>query len=120
MTETNNENKILNKIHNTSQDLLLLLNKIKDAKREIQTDIEKLDNNYFIEKTDAFDKFNDIFDDQGVNQLTYFIDKLCNDVTEELDHKCSDHEFIDDLADIGFDKTVNICYCKNCHLSKKS
>jgi len=116
MSETNNENTILNK---TNSDLLVLLNKIKDSKKEIQADIEKLDNNYFVEKTDAFESFNDIIDDQGIYQLTILINLLNSDIKYELETKCSDHEFIDDSADIGLDKTVYFCYCKKCNLSKK-
>jgi hypothetical protein len=119
MNESNNENTILNKIHKTNSDLLVLLNKIKDAKREIQADIEKLDNNYFVEKTDVFEQFNDIIDDQGIYQLTILINLLSSDIKHELDTKCSDHEFIDDSADIGLDQTVYFCYCKRCHMSKK-
>jgi hypothetical protein len=119
MTEHNGENKILNKIHKTNSDLLVLLDKIKDAKKEIQADIEKLDNNYFVEKTDAFERFNDIIDDQGIYQLTILINLLNSDIKYELDSKCSDHEFIEDSTDIGLDQTINFSYCKKCHLSKK-
>jgi hypothetical protein len=119
MTENNNENTILNKIHNTSNELFILLNKIKAVKTEIKRNIGTLDNNYFVEKTDAFNKFNELIDDEGINQLTYLLDKLCKDVSKELDTKCSDHEFIDDSTDIGLDQTINFCYCKKCHLSKK-
>lgn len=119
MSETNNENTILNKIHSTSTELLILLNKIKNVKIEIKHNIEALDTNYFVEKTDAFNKFNDLIDDEGIGQLTYLLDTLCNDVNDELDSKCSDHEFIDDSTDIGLDQTINFCYCKKCHLSKK-
>ena len=119
MTELNREDDILNNIHNTSHELLVLLNKIKAVKTEIKHNIEKLDNNYFVEKTDAFNKFNELIDDEGVDQLTYLLDKLCKDVKDELDTKCSDHEFMDDSADIGYDEIAYFCYCKNCHVSKK-
>ena len=133
MTETNNimiesasasasvknEEEILNKIHSVSNELLLLLKKLKGVKKEIETEVKDLDNNYFIEKSDAFDQFNDIFNDHGTNDLISIINKLCEDIQYENDNKCSEHEFIDDLADTGYDNWVSICYCKNCHLSKK-
>jgi hypothetical protein len=129
MTETNNsvseivsaknEDEILNKIHSTSNELLLLLKKLKGVKKELETAVNDLDNNYFIEKSDAFDQFNDIFNDQGTNDLISVIDKLCKDVQDENDNKCSEHEFIWDLADTGYDNWVSICYCTKCHLSKK-
>ena len=119
MTEPITEDIILNKIQNASAILLSLLNQIKDAKKDIKTDIEILDNNYFVEKTGVFEKFNEILDDQGIKELTNLVDKLCEDIKDELETKCSDHDFIDDSADIGFDKTLNFSYCKYCHLSKK-
>ena len=119
MTEHTNENIILNKIHSTSNELLILLNKISAAKREIKSNIEMLDNNYFVEKTDAFTQFNDIIDDQGIYQLTILINQLNSDIKYELETKCSEHEFMDDSADIGLDQTVYFCYCKKCHMSKK-
>jgi len=119
MTEPNNENTILNNIHNTSNELLVLLNKIKTVKTKIKHNIKSLDNNYFVEKSDAFEQFNDLIDDQGINQLTYLLDKLCKDVKDELDTKCSDHDFIEDSTDVGLDQIVYFCYCKNCRVSKK-
>jgi hypothetical protein len=114
-----NENIILNQIYSASNELLLLLNKIKSVKKNVESAVKDLDNNYFIEKSDAFDNFNDIFNDHGINDLISVIDKLCEDVQDEIETKCSEHEFIDDLADTGYDNWVSICYCKNCHLSKK-
>jgi hypothetical protein len=131
MTETNNsasasvsisaknEEEILHKIHSASNELLLLLKKVKCVKKEVEVAVKDLDNNYFIEKSDAFDKFNDIFDDHGTNDLISVIGKFCEDVQDEIDSKCSEHEFIDDLADTGYDNWVSICYCKKCYLSKK-
>ena len=53
-----NEQTILNNIHETTNKLLMLLNEIRESKQKIANDIENLDNNYFIEKTDISDKFN--------------------------------------------------------------
>lgn len=115
----NNENIILNKIYNTSNDLLNVFNKLKILKQEIKQDVNILNNNYFVEKTDSYEKFDELIDDEGIKQLTFLLDKLCKEVKEDLDTKCSEHEFIDDSADIGFDQSINICYCRHCHLSKK-
>ena len=114
-----NEEEILNKIHSASNELLLLLNKIKSVKKIVEAEVKDLDNNYFIEKSDAFDKFNDIFNEHGINDLISVIDKFCEDVQEDLESMCLEHEFIWDHADTGYDNWVSFCYCKNCHLSKK-
>jgi hypothetical protein len=113
------EDIILNQLYSASNELLLVLNKLKRVKKDVESAVKNLDNNYFIEKSDAFDNFNEIFNDHGTNDLISVINKFCEDVQDEIETKCSEHEFIDDLADTGYDNWVSICYCKNCHLSKK-
>lgn len=118
-TNENNENNILEVMHVAASDLLTMLNNIRILKQLVAKDIEKLDNNYFVEKTDAFEKFNEIFDNDALNDLTSVIDTFCENVKEELETKCSNHEYIDDYVDSGFDKVIQICYCKKCLLSKR-
>jgi len=117
--EPTNENNILEVMHLAASDLLTMLNNIRILKQLVAKDVEKLDNNYFIEKTDAFEQFNEIFDNDALNDLTSVLDTFCENVKEELETKCLDHEYIDDYVDSGFDNVLQICYCKKCLLSKK-
>ena len=59
--------------------------------------------------------FNDNYKYQAayndLNSLKYFVKDL-------IDKKC-EHEWIDDLIDIGPDKSQHICYCVKCEVTKK-
>ena len=113
------EDKILIRMQDASKELQILLNKLLVIKKEIDVSLNALDNNYFVEKTDALENFNEIFNVQGIEHLSDFIDKFCEQVKEELDTKCSEHDFIDDVVDFGLDSSASISYCKYCHVSKK-
>ena len=113
------EDKILIRMQDASKELQTLLNKLLAIKKEIDVSLNTLDNNYFVEKTDALENFNEIFNVQGIEHLSQFIDEFCEQVKEELDTKCSTHEFIDDVVDFGLDSPASISYCKHCHVSKK-
>ena len=113
------EDKILIRMQDASKELQTLLNKLLAIKKEIDVSLNTLDNNYFVEKTDALENFNEILNVQGIEHLSQFIDEFCEPVKEELDTKCSTHEFIDDVVDFGLDSSASISYCKHCHLSKK-
>lgn len=118
MTEMT-ENIILIRMQDASKELQTLLNKLLVIRQEIDVSLNALDNNYFVEKTDALENFIEIFNVQGIEHLSQFIDKFCEQVKEELDTKCSTHDFIDDVVDFGLDSSASISYCKHCHLSKK-
>ena len=119
MTETINEDAILIRMQEASREFQLLLKTLIVIKKEIDASVDALDNNYFVEKTDTFKKFSDIFNDQGIDQLSSYIDEFCMDVKDELANKCSAHEFVDDSADVGLDGVVYFSYCKHCDMTKK-
>ena len=119
MTETINEDAILIRMQEASREFQSLLKKLIVIRKEIDASVDALDNNYFVEKTDIFKKFSDIFNDQGIDQLSSYIDQFCMDINDELATKCSNHEFVDDSADVGYEDTVYFSYCKNCHMTKK-
>lgn len=113
-----NEHTILNNIHETTNKLLIMLNEIRESKQKIANDVKNLDNNFFIEKTDIFDKFNDLFDDYTLNGFVEEIDIYCKDIRETMDNICLNHEYIEDYIDINIDKDQKIWYCKKCHVSQ--
>lgn len=113
-----NEQTILNDIYDATNKLLVMLNEIKRSKQTIANDVKTLDNNYFIEKTDILDKFNDLFDDYTLNGFVEEIDIFCKDIREKMDNVCLNHEYIEDYIDISIDKDQKIWYCKKCHVSQ--
>ena len=115
------ERDILYKMKMTTTIFLNLLKQIKKTKIEIANDIEYImDNNYFIEKTDVYDKFNALFDDQSIDNLLSIIDPLVEELARERDRVCENHEYIDDSIDDGPEKSKTIYYCRVCHVSRKS
>ena len=81
------EDKILIRMQDASKELQTLLNKLLVIRQEIDVSLNALDNNYFVEKTDALENFIEIFNVQGIEHLSHFIDKFCEQVKEELDTK---------------------------------
>lgn len=115
-----NEKSILLKIHKTTTKMITLLQEIKHNKLEIQKDINNLDNNYFVEKTFTMERFNEIFDNNALNDLSSVLEIFCENINQEMDIICLDHEYVSDHIDIGIDKVKKIWYCNKCHASKKS
>lgn len=113
-----NEQTILNKIQETTYKFLVMLNEIKRSKQTITNDVKMINNNYFIEKTDIFYKFNDLFDDYTLNGFIEEIDLYCKNIKETMDNVCLNHEYIEDYIDISIDKDQKIRYCKKCHVSQ--
>ena len=55
------EDKILIRMQDASKELQTLLNKLLVIRQEIDVSLNALDNNYFVEKTDALENFIEIF-----------------------------------------------------------
>ena len=115
------ETEILYKMEKTTSMFLKLLYQIKSMKSEIINDIDlNMDNNYFIERPSIINQFNDIFDDQSIDNLIGIIDPFIKEILEEGEKLCSQHEYVKDSIDIGSDESKTIYYCKHCHVSRKS
>jgi hypothetical protein len=115
------EKEILYKMKIATTMFLNLLIQIKEIKAEIAKDIDlNMDNNYFIEHPSINFQFNDIFDDQSIENLIGIMNPFTKKIVEETEKMCSQHEYIRDSIDIGSDESKTIYYCKHCHVSKKS
>jgi nitrate reductase cytochrome c-type subunit len=114
------EQEILNKMKITTTMFLNLLIQIKGITAEISKDIDLNDNNYFIENPSINHQFNDIFDNQSIDNLIAIMNPFINEIVEEQEKICSQHEYVKDSIDIGSDESKTIYYCKHCHVSRKS
>jgi hypothetical protein len=115
------EREIMTKMKTTTIMFSNLLTQIKGLKTSIAKDIDlNMDNNYFIEKTDVYDKFNALFDDQSIENLLSIIDPLVEELARERDRVCENHEYIKDSIEDGPEKSKTIYYCRVCHVSRKS
>ena len=68
----------------------------------------------------TMERFNEIFDNNALNDLSSVLEIFCENINEEMDIICLDHEYVSDHIDIGIDKVKKIWYCNKCHASKKS
>jgi hypothetical protein len=114
-----NEKDILLNIHTTVYDFTKMLIETKIKLLDITKDINRLDNNFFLEEKDeVHSKLMLIFDTKTMQDLTHVLMDYNNIIKDKLIN-CCNHEWIEDDVDIGFDKTKTICYCRLCETSKK-
>jgi hypothetical protein len=113
------EKDILLNIHTTVYDFTKMLIETKIKLLDITKDINRLDNNFFLEEKDeVHTKLMLIFDTKTMQELTHVLMDYNNIIKDKLINSCN-HEWIDDDIDIGLDKTKSICYCRLCETSKK-
>ena len=91
---------------------------ILEEAKNIETDISKIDNNYFIEHPDVISKFHSLFCSNSLYKLKEQIQNFEDIVNANIINAC-EHELIDDYIDINCEKSMNITYCKKCETSKK-
>ena len=115
----NTEKNILLEIDTT---ILLFLNNINDMKKkfnEIKLSVKKLDNNYFYQdQKNVYNQLLDIFEGPSIQNLTHRLTKCKHSVDHNIKIICQ-HDWVHDLIDITPDKSQQICYCKNCEVTKK-
>jgi len=113
------EGDILIDINDMVYKFLIGLYETKISISQIKNDIKFLDNNFFLEENDnIYGKLLNLFDEDAIYDLIQDISQFKNIVTNKLDNVCN-HEWINDYIDIDPDKSLPICYCKHCEISKK-
>lgn len=109
---------------NIYTDININIEHIQSSKKRILQiihDIHSLNNNYFDTIIDdkLFKDYIKMFDDVDTYQeLINNLDNLKLLIKELIKNKC-EHEWVDDLIDIGHDKSQHICYCVKCEVTKK-
>lgn len=86
----------------------------------IKNNITKLDNNYFETECDfRITEYMNTFDSiETYNELINNLDTLKLFIKNKINNICH-HEWINDTIDIDPDKSINICYCVKCEITKK-
>lgn len=117
----NPEKEILTDVHALLTDLTYKQIFIKQRLRKIKDKISRINNDYFETKCNSklFKQFLNCYDDCDVN--TEIINNLSILVSyvQILIEKCCDHEWTTDTIDINPEKSVEICYCVKCEVTKK-
>jgi S-ribosylhomocysteine lyase LuxS involved in autoinducer biosynthesis len=116
-----NENEIMIEIY---EDILNKIEYIKASKLRldhIKNNINFLNNNYFDTKfnNDIFYKYLNMFDNTNNNFINFENLITLKYILEEKLSNICDHEWEYDLIDIGPDRSMEICYCLKCEITKK-
>lgn len=107
------EKDILLDIYKCSNHFLIELCKFNIHLKQIESDIQKLDNNYF-EKNNLFPQLLHCYDDIVIQELLSYK----NMIESKLNNVCI-HEWIIDYIDNNLETSQQICYCKLCEITKK-
>jgi len=85
-----------------------------DTKRQqILLNINNNENDFFDKNTEIVTQFNALFDPKIYKQrLQLFTEEL-----EDTVNSYCRHEYIDDLIDVAYDKSVHVTYCQLCELT---
>ena len=98
-----------------SNQCVSFLDKLQLNRQKIIQDIKNNENNFFEKNPEIVSQFNALFDP------TIFKSKVqtfAEELEDTVDSYCC-HEYIEDLIDIGYDKSKRVTYCQLCELTKK-
>jgi hypothetical protein len=116
------EHIILNKMKEATNNFIKILNTIKTTAVEIeQIAKNEIDNdNYYVENCLTYKKFNEIFDIDVINHLIDSVEPLLNEIDDEKQKVCENHEYIEDRVETGLECDMMTIYCcKFCRVIKK-
>ena len=91
------------------------LDEIQMNRIKIIQDIKNNEYNFFEKNPEIVSQFNALFDP------TIFKSKVqafSEEIEDTVDSYCC-HEYIEDLIDIEYDKSIRVTYCQLCELTKK-
>ena len=116
------EKEILYKMKTTASIFLNTLKQVRKLKEAIDKDIHlEMDNNYFVEKRTSYKDFAEVFDLTSIDEVINILEPLINNILEERDNVCENHEYIEDRVETGVERDMmTIYYCKFCYVSRKT
>ena len=98
------------------------INNIRDLNTNL-SNICDLDNNYFLEESSNIkQQLVNILTSVHISELQTQLTNLKTDAVANLDKIANTrhtHEWIEDTIDVSEDRTMTICYCRKCEISKK-
>ena len=124
MSTTNKNTKLSVKTLelNTLSDIIDLSNRCVSFLDELQMnrikiiqDIKNNENNFFEKNQEIISQFNALFDPSIFKSKVL---AFAEEIEDTVDSYCC-HEYIEDLIDIEYDKSIRVTYCQLCELTKK-
>jgi hypothetical protein len=114
LTNTLEVDTLSNIIH-LSKQCVSFLDQLQLNRQRIIQDIKNNENNFFEKNPEIVSQFNALFDP------TIFKSKVqvfAQEIEDNVDSYCC-HEYVDDIIDIEYDKSIRVTYCQLCELTKK-
>jgi hypothetical protein len=112
------ERSVLHSMNLVTSLFLSDLEDIKSKSKKIDDMVRNLDNTYFIENSELYEMYRDLFEPKGLEDLTSIIRTFKAKLDEHIKCRC-EHQWITDLIDIDPDTSREIMYCKFCNIYKK-
>jgi len=114
LTNTLEVNTLKNIIDLSKQCTHFLL-ELDTKRQQILLDINKNENDFFEKNTEIVTQFNALFDPKVYKQRLQLFTEELEDTVNSYCH----HEYIDDLIDVDYDKSVRVTYCQLCELTRR-
>ncbi len=116
-TKLEQEQEILKEMQELSKNMSFCLHNIQNDKTNILRSVVSLNNTYFTKNVEILEKFNKLFNSNILDVLLNAAIEFSEYTNEKINNCCS-HEYIDDLIDIGIDRSLKITYCHICEVTK--
>lgn len=98
-----------------SNKCIKFLDKLQEKKQQILLDVKKNENDFFEKNPQLASHFNTLFDPTIYKgQVQTFLSEL----EDAVENYCC-HEYIEDLVDIGYERSQRVVYCQLCELTKR-
>ena len=105
----------LSNIITLSNKCIQFLNELQTKRQQILLDINNNENDFFEKNPQIVSQFNALFDPKVYKtRLQLFTEEL-----EDTVNSYCEHEYIDDLIDVNYDKSVRVTYCHLCELTRR-
>ena len=105
----------LSNIITLSNKCIQFLDDLQTKRQQILLDINNNENDFFEKNPQIVSQFNALFDPKVYKtRLQLFTEEL-----EDTVNSYCEHEYIDDLIDVNYDKSVRVTYCQLCELTRR-
>ena len=118
MTTDTTEKEILTNMLLISKHCLDFLNILEISKQQILSEIKNNENDFFDKNPSLLSNFNTLFNPKLLDTLTNNVEIFTEELEDQIQNCCK-HEYINDLIDIDYDRSVRVVYCHLCELTKK-
>ena len=105
----------LSNIIELSNQCISFLDQLHMSRIKIIQDINNNENNFFEKNPNIVSQFNALFDPAIFKSK---VQTFAQEIEDTVDSHCC-HEYVEDLIDIEYDKSMRVTYCQLCEVTKK-